>query len=390
MGGARGGNRTGSSRAAVRRRRTAPAASRVPRSPPEREGDQVATEHERAAMLRALELADTAGVPTGPNPRVGCVLLGPDGTVLATGYHRGAGTPHAEVDALARAGSAAAGSTAVVTLEPCNHTGRTGPCAQALLAAGVRRVVFAQADTHPVASGGAAALRAAGVDVEGGLLSARAAALNETWTFALAHGRPFVTWKLAASLDGRSAAADGSSRWITSEPARADVHALRARVDAVLVGTGTALADDPQLTVRDAAGHPAGHQPLRVVVGRRPLLEGARLQDGSAPTVVYPTHDLAAVLADLHDRDVQHALLEGGPTLAGAFLRAGLVDRVVAYLAPVLLGAGPAALGDAGVATIAQALRLQVEDVTALGPDLRVTARPVRPSSVPSVDPGGH
>ena len=183
---------------------------------------------EQAAMTRALALAASPGVPLGPNPRVGCVLLAEDGTTVAEGFHRGAGAPHAEADALARAGSAARGTTAVVTLEPCNHTGRTGPCARALADAGVARVVYAQADTNPVATGGADALRAAGVDVEGGLLADQARALNREWTFAVESGRPFVTWKFATTLDGRSAAADGTSRWVSSAPARRDTHRLRA------------------------------------------------------------------------------------------------------------------------------------------------------------------
>jgi diaminohydroxyphosphoribosylaminopyrimidine deaminase/5-amino-6-(5-phosphoribosylamino)uracil reductase len=343
----------------------------------------LASQTEHAAMRRALALAVSEGVPNGPNPRVGCVLLAADGTELAAGAHRGAGTPHAEVDALTRLEAAdpgaARGATAVVTLEPCNHTGRTGPCARALVDAGVARVVFAQSDPNPLASGGSQTLRAAGIAVEVGLLADEAAAVNDAWTFAMTAGRPMVTWKIAASLDGRSAAADGTSRWITSEPARADVHRLRAFADAVMVGTGTVLADDPQLTARagGSAGEPLprAQQPLRVVVGRRPLPASSRVLDEAAPTRLMATHDLAAVLADLHADGVRQVLLEGGPTLAGAFVAAGLVDRVVAYVAPVLLGAGPAALGDAGIATISAALRLATEDVTCLGPDVRITAR---------------
>jgi diaminohydroxyphosphoribosylaminopyrimidine deaminase/5-amino-6-(5-phosphoribosylamino)uracil reductase len=338
----------------------------------------MASATEVAAMRRALALATTPGVPTGPNPRVGCVLLGPDGSVVAEGYHRGSGTLHAEVDALARAGAAARASTAVVTLEPCDHTGRTGPCSVALVEAGVRRVVFAQADPNPVAAGGAARLRAAGVDVEGGVLADEAATVNEEWTVVVTAGRPFVTWKTATSLDGRSAAADGSSRWITGPTARADVHRWRALVDAVVVGTGTVLADDPALTVRDADGRPAERQPLRVVVGRRPVPPGARVLDGTTETLVLATHDLDEVGKELVARDVQHVLLEGGPTLAGAYVAAGLVDRVVAYVAPVLLGSGPAALGDAGITTITEALRLRTVDVTQFGSDVRITARVVR------------
>src|SRR3954452_12951914 len=203
------------------------------------------------AMRRALELAATPGVPLGPNPRVGCVLLAPDGSEIVEGFHRGAGTPHAEAAALAEAGDAARGATAVVTLEPCNHTGRTGPCAQALIDAGVARVVFAQPDPNPVAAGGAETLRAAGVAVEMGLLEHEARLLNRSWTFALEHGRPFVTWKFASTLDGRSAAADGTSRWVSSRPARVDTHRLRAQCDVMMVGAGTVEIDDPELTVRD-------------------------------------------------------------------------------------------------------------------------------------------
>lgn len=341
----------------------------------------MATQDEVTAMRRALDLARTPGVPHGPNPRVGCVLLDPDGGVLATGYHRGAGTPHAETDALARAGSRARGAIAVVTLEPCNHTGRTAPCAQALVEAGVERVVFGQHDENPVASGGAAALRSAGVDVEGGVLASEAAEVNPAWSFAVRHRRPFVTWKYAATLDGRSAAVDGTSQWITSLAARRDVHRLRAECDAIVVGTGTVLADDPQLTVRGEEGEPVAVQPLRVVVGRSEIPSDARVLEPVAETLLLRTHDPAEVLAELFARDRRHVWLEGGPTLAGAFLRHGLVDEVVAYIAPVLLGAGRHALDDAGISTITDALRLDVTDVTRLGPDLRLTGRPLRPET---------
>ena len=331
---------------------------------------------ERAAMTRALELARTPDVPLGPNPRVGCVLLAPDGTTVAEGFHRGAGTPHAEADALSRAGDRARGATAVVTLEPCNHTGRTGPCAAALVAAGVARVVFAQGDTNPVATGGAETLRAAGVDVEAGLLADEARELNRVWTFAVEHGRPFVTWKFATTLDGRSAAADGSSRWVSSLPARRDTHRLRALCDTILVGTGTVLVDDPQLTVRDEDDRPLprAQQLLRAVMGLRDLPADRRVLDDAAETVVLPTRDPHAALATLFARDRQHVFLEGGPTLAAAFLKAGLVDEVVAYVAPMLLGGGRHAVGDLGIGTIADARHLDVTDVTVLGdgPDTNV------------------
>ncbi|QWC87074.1 bifunctional diaminohydroxyphosphoribosylaminopyrimidine deaminase/5-amino-6-(5-phosphoribosylamino)uracil reductase RibD [Nocardioidaceae bacterium] len=338
-------------------------------------------------MQRALELAATPGVPFGPNPRVGCVILAPDGTQLAEGFHRGAGTPHAEVDALTtlrEAGGDATGATAVVTLEPCHHTGRTGPCSAALLEAGVRRVVHAVADPNPVARGGGAALRAAGVDVEAGLMAVESARLNRGWTHALTHGRPYVTWKYAVTLDGRSAAADGTSQWITSPSARADVHRLRGASDVVLAGTGTVLADDPALTVRDADGKPAGHQPLRAVMGERAadVPPGARVRDDVAETLFLPTRDPAAALQQLHDAGRREVFLEGGPALAAAFLRAGLTDEVVAYVAPVLLGAGPTAVADLGITTITDALRGSVTDVTTLHDegtgqtDVRLTITP--------------
>jgi diaminohydroxyphosphoribosylaminopyrimidine deaminase/5-amino-6-(5-phosphoribosylamino)uracil reductase len=331
---------------------------------------------EARAMRRALVLAASGNASHGPNPRVGCVLLAADGGVIAEGFHRGVGTAHAEVDALQRAGDRARGATAVVTLEPCNHTGRTGPCSRALIAAGVRRVVFAQLDPNPLAAGGNITLRAAGIEVESGLLAESAMQLNEFWTFAVTYGRPFVTWKSASTLDGRVAAADGTSRWISSPEARADVHAFRATVDAILVGTGTALVDDPHLAVRDAEGNVStAHQPLRVVMGERHIPLSARIHDDAASTVQLHTRDPKAALVALADLEIRHLLLEGGPTLAAAFVRAGLIDAIRWYVAPALLGAGPTALGPSGLDTISQALRLRVTAVAQVGVDVRIEAR---------------
>jgi len=356
------------------------------------------TAAEDRAMQRALELAATPGVPLGPNPRVGCVLLDADGQEVAEGFHRGAGAPHAEVAALAEAGDRARGTTAVVTLEPCNHTGRTGPCAQALIDAGVRRVVYAQRDTNPVAQGGAAALEAAGVEVEQGLREDEARAVNRVWTFAVDHGRPFVTWKFATTLDGRSAASDGTSRWVSSPEARRDTHRLRALADTMLVGTNTVEVDDPELTVRDELDQPLPRQPLRVVMGERDLPRSRRVFNDRAPSLHLRTRDPHEALAELYRQDRQHVFLEGGPTLAAAFLEAGLVDEIVAYVAPMLLGAGRNAVADLGIHTIADARQLEVTDVTVLpGTDtahhtnVRIT---MNPSPVeggaprPSRDPG--
>jgi len=324
-------------------------------------------------MREAMRLAQL-GPAVDANPRVGAVVSDAAGQVVGCGYHRGAGTDHAEVMALAQAGPAAVGGTVVVTLEPCNHTGRTGPCAEALMAAGVARVVFAQSDPHRVAAGGASRLRAAGVRVEGGLLAEEAALLNVAWSFAVTHGRPRVVWKFAGTLDGRSAAKDGTSQWITGPLARADVHRQRAEAGAILVGTGTVIADNPRLTVRDDAGAVTGSQPLRVVVGRRPIPPAAHLLDDDAATLHLRTHDPTAVLSALMNRGIRQVWLEGGPTLAAAFLTAGLVDEVVAYLAPTLLGAGRPAVADLGISTLEDAVHLRPYDTTFFGLDLRVRA----------------
>ncbi len=334
---------------------------------------------EIAAMLRALALAEIVRGRTSPNPAVGAVILAGDGSLAGEGATAPAGGPHAEVSALAAAGAAARGGTAVVTLEPCAHVGRTGPCTEALLAAGIERVLFAVTDPSPEASGGAEALRAAGVHVVAGVEEqAAAAGALRPWLHAVISGRPFVTWKYAATLDGRVAAADYTARWISSAASRADSHAFRAAVDAIVVGSGTVLADDPQLTVRDADDNLAEHQPLRVVLDRRHRVPfDASVLDDAAETLLLDTAVPRFALKALYDRGVRHVLLEGGPTLAGAFVEARCIDEVIAYLAPLLLGAGPVALGDAGISTITEALSLDVESVSRFGEDVKVVARPV-------------
>ncbi|RPK67270.1 Riboflavin biosynthesis protein RibD [Streptomyces sp. ADI96-02] len=359
----------------------------------------MATAADITAMSRAVALAARGLGSTSPNPVVGCVITDAAGEPVGEGFHQRAGGPHAEIHALRAAGGRARGGTAYVTLEPCAHTGRTGPCAQALLDAGISRVVYAVGDPDPRAAGGADTLRRAGVQVEQGLLAEEAEAGNAAWLTSVRLGRPYVLWKYAATLDGRIAAADATSRWITSPEARADVHRLRAEADAVLVGSGTARADDPHLGVRGIDG---ATQPLRVVLDTNAaaVTPGARVLDASAPTLVAvaedapaghlpeavvlrlpraatgPGLDVGALLAALHARGVRSVLLEGGPTLAGAFVAAGAVDKVVGYLAPVLLGAGPAALADAGIPTLSEALRLDLTEAVRIGPDLRVTAVP--------------
>jgi diaminohydroxyphosphoribosylaminopyrimidine deaminase/5-amino-6-(5-phosphoribosylamino)uracil reductase len=338
--------------------------------------DREADPNDLRHVRRAIELA-ARGPVADANPRVGAVVTDRTGLVVGEGWHHGAGSPHAEIEALRAAGAAAEGGTVHVSLEPCDHTGRTGPCTAALIAAGVARVVFALADPNPPAAGGADRLRAAGIQVTGNLLPEEALALNRSWVHRVRTGRPFVTWKFATTLDGRSAAADGSSRWITGGPARADVHALRSTCGAVIAGTGTVLADDPQLTARGPDG-PLARQPVRVVIGERPIPPRARVLDDAAPTLVFPTRNLAEVLTGLARAGIHHALLEGGPTLAAAFLRAGFVDEVVAYVAPALLGAGPSAVAGLGVTSIADIVRLTPTSVTVVGADVRITATPHR------------
>jgi diaminohydroxyphosphoribosylaminopyrimidine deaminase/5-amino-6-(5-phosphoribosylamino)uracil reductase len=358
------------------------------------------------AMRRAVELAARGLGHTSPNPVVGCVVLDAEGRLAGEGFHQRAGGPHAEVHALRAAGERARGGTAYVTLEPCNHTGRTGPCAQALIEAGIARVHYAVPDPNPQATGGSATLRAAGVPATPGLLGEEAEEGNAAWLTSVRRGRPHVTWKYAATLDGRVAAKDGSSRWITSAASRADVHRLRAEADAVVVGSGTLREDDPHLAVR---GRPDASQPLRVAVdtSATALRSGARILDDAAPTLVAVAEDadtarlesavaaagpragivrlprdekglsVPALLDALYARGVRSVLLEGGPALAGSFAAADAVDRVVGYLAPVLLGAGPTALADAGISTLADAFRLRTTEFVRVGTDLRITAVPL-------------
>lgn len=327
-------------------------------------------------MLRKAEsLAWEAVGTSSPNPPVGCIVLDSQHLVAGEGHTQPAGGPHAEVVALAAAGRRARGGTAYVTLEPCGHRGRTGPCAEALAAAGIRRVVHAVDDPQPGHSG-AGRLRELGIEVRAGVAFAAVAGGSlRAWLHQLATGRPWVTLKLASTLDGRAAAADGSSRWITGPAARADVRRLRRQSDAVLVGTGTVLADDPRLTVHDDAGTPLGaHQPLRVVLGRRQVSGAARVLDEDAPSLRLTDHHPHAVLRQLGDLGALRVLIEGGPRIATAYLRAGAVDELVLYLAPTLLGAGPACVGDLGVGSLAGAWPLRTRGVTQLGPDIRLTA----------------
>ena len=339
-----------------------------------------------AAEAAAMEAALAAALqgPRGANPLVGAVVIASDGTRLVTGYHRGAGTAHAEADAIDQARAAGrdlSGTTMVVTLEPCNHCGRTGPCAQAIIDAGVADVIYAIDDPHDPAAGGAATLRAAGVRVRSGLGAEAALELNRRWFDAVAARRPFVTLHIAQTLDSRIAASDGTSQWISSPESLADNHALRGRIDAILVGTQTVLVDNPRLTASGPDGEQAGEQPLRVVMGYRGIPEGAAINGDDGKVLHLPTRDPREALDELFSAGVRHLMVEGGSRILSAFLAAGLVDELIVYLAPTLLGSGTPALEDLGITTLADSQRWEWDPasggaVQQLGRDLRLHLHP--------------
>ncbi len=354
---------------------------------------------DHAFMARALRLAERARFTAKPNPMVGCVLVR-DGEIVGEGWHRRAGGPHAEVEALRAAGGNARGATAYVTLEPCAHVGRTGPCADALVEAGVAKVIAAMRDPFPQVDGaGFERLRAAGVEVASGLMEGQARALNRAFFSRIERGRPWLRVKLGVSLDGRTALANGESKWITSPEAREDVHRWRARCGALLTGAGTVLADDPHLTVRLPEGEDF-IAPLRVVLdpGLATVARG-NVREGDVPTlyfhspdakpprdIVLQRHpvpmqrnmlDLPAVLAELARREINEVQVETGATLAGAFLHAGLVDELLAYVAPVLLGDAARPMFDGlGIPSMADAFKLRTLDVRHVGPDIRLLLAP--------------
>ncbi len=331
------------------------------------------------AMTRALELA-LKGPVTGVNPQVGAVILNAQGQLIGEGYHKGSGTDHAEVVAIKAALNGAsklpAGTTAIVTLEPCNHTGKTGPCAQALIEAGISKVVFASSDPGVQSSGGSETLRSAGIEVVSGFHADKADQQARVWLTAAKQKRPFVTLKWASSIDGRAAAQDGSSKWISGEASRHDAHRRRSEVDAILVGTGTALIDDPELTARKPDGSLYEQQPLRVVLGERELPAELRVFNNDAETLTLKTQSIHGALSDLYEKGIKHVLVEGGPTLASRFVQLDLVDEFVIYLAPKLLGGDKLAIESIDVPSIQDAKDLEFTEINSLGSDIQIIAKP--------------
>jgi diaminohydroxyphosphoribosylaminopyrimidine deaminase/5-amino-6-(5-phosphoribosylamino)uracil reductase len=331
------------------------------------------------AMRRALEIS-LNGPAVGINPQVGAVILDPAGLVVSEGWHKGAGSDHAEVMSLEHfaenfPGVSLKNHTAVVTLEPCNHVGRTGPCALALIEAGVSRVIFASADPGDQSSQGSQTLKDAGIEVIPGVLLKQAEEQNRVWLGSKRLGRPFVTLKWASTLDGRSAASDGTSQWISGPDSRADTHSRRTNADSILVGTSTAIADDPELTARRPDGNYFENQPIRIVLGESVIPNNLRLFNDRAKTIQIQTRDLNDALRQLWAQGIKHVFVEGGPKLASAFVAAKLVDEFIVYLSPMLLGGPNMALGQIGITSIEDAARLEVLETKQLGNDIFIRAR---------------
>jgi diaminohydroxyphosphoribosylaminopyrimidine deaminase/5-amino-6-(5-phosphoribosylamino)uracil reductase len=320
-------------------------------------------------MSRAIELASQVDLSRDVNPKVGALIVDSAGAVVGEGWHNGSGTDHAEVMAIAQAGSKAAGATLYCTLEPCNAQGKTGPCSQAVIAAGITKVVIGQQDPHQAMSGGVTTLQDAGIEVEVGLLEDACVSLNASWNFAQKNNRPWVIWKTATTLDGFVAADDGSSKWITGDPARERVQEIRASVGAILTGTGTVLADDPLLTVRSLS---SDEQPLRVIVGDRELPATLQIFTGEKPAIRM-AGDLAKVIAELWQvHGIHRVLVEAGSHVSQSLWSANLVDEVYWFQAPMVVGSGKPAIGNFGVNTLADASRFPEYQVDRVGLDLLV------------------
>jgi len=327
------------------------------------------------AMQRAIALSEKGLGKTAPNPIVGAVIIDATGEIIAEGFHdRMRSSEHAEVAAIKAAGNRTQGATIVVTLEPCNHIGKTDPCAEAIIEAGISTVVFAVNDPNSIASGGADKLRAAGVKVIEGICRAEAEYSNRAWLMKIKKNRPFFTWKVAATLDGKVAATDGSSKWISNETSRADVQTLRRQADAILVGTKTVVTDNPHLIPRgDFVGYT--HNPMRIICGEQELPSDANIFDGAATTQVVKTRDLDLLIEKLNESGINQVFVEAGPTLASAMLNHCLMDELVMYQAPSLLGSGKSFVDFGQESTITDQLRLDHISTQVLDGDVKSVYR---------------
>ena len=321
-------------------------------------------------LKRANELACLGLGKTGSNPIVGAVVVSPDGAIIGEGFHKSG--PHAEVVALEQAGQSAKGATLSVTLEPCNHQGKTGPCTEAIIKAGIARVVYAVRDPNSLASGGAKALEAAGIEVRFNTEVAEIAHSNRAWLHKIKNGRPYFIWKIATTLDGRTAAIDGSSKWITGPDSRAEVSKLRSESSAILVGTATALADNPNLIPRDIETTKKIN-PVRIVMGLREIPSEFNLHNDAAETVFLKSHDFSELLKLCADLDFNQVFVESGSELGTTLLKAGLIDELVIFQAASLLGSGQSFIGDLGATNIKEKMDFVIRDVAQFGNDLKIT-----------------
>ena len=320
-------------------------------------------------LKRANELACLGLGLTGSNPIVGAVVVGIDGAIIGEGFHKSG--PHAEVVALEQAADLANGATLYVTLEPCNHQGKTGPCTEAIIKAGIAKVVYAVRDPNPLASGGAKALEAAGIEVIFSNVP-EISNCNRAWLHKVKTSRPYFVWKIATTLDGRTAAVDGSSKWITGEESRAEVSKLRSESSAILIGTATALADNPNLIPRDLETTRQSN-PVRIVMGLREIPSEFNLHNDAAETVFLRTHDFAELLKLCAERDFNQVFVESGSELGTALLKAGFIDELVIFQAASLLGSGQSFVGDLGATKISEKMDFTIKAVAQFGNDLKIT-----------------
>ena len=321
---------------------------------------------EEAAMAHAIECARLGLGKTFPNPIVGAVITTATGELISEGFHQGG--DHAEVIALNAAKEIPAGSILYVTLEPCNHHGKTPPCVDAIIKSGIKKVLYAVADPNPAAAGGAERLRAAGIEVQSGIGEEGASLVNRAWLTKMELGRPHITWKIASTMDGKVAASDGSSKWITGELARTDVAQMRSQVDAIVTSTSTVIADDPLMTSKGF-----GKDPVRIVMGTSEIKAGAQIFNDSAETVLVKSRNLKELITLANERGFNQLLIESGPTFGTALLREDLVDEIVLFQAPTLFGSGKPAVGDLGITNISGRIDFEISDVEMFGSDLKIT-----------------